>query len=112
MTAVDPARLQRALWLEHQLIEPGRFLVYGGQDDHLVELDGEVSSCDCADALYNDEVCKHELCIRLQRGDRQVLRALRRLVPPPPVRSLRDTNPVGVRNSPPTLGCPTPVMRV
>ncbi len=85
---IDPARLQRAIWLEVQLVAPDRYLVTGGRDDHLVVIrDGRVI-CDCLDSQFTGDNCKHSLATKLQSGDPAVVKALRQLVPAP-ARSVR-----------------------
>ena len=80
---IDAGRLQRAIWLEVQPVARGRFLVRGGRDDHLVDVDGGYVHCDCVAYTLRGDSCKHCLCVRLTSGDRQVVRALRQLVPNP-----------------------------
>ncbi len=81
--AVDPVRLARAVWLDLRRLAPGRFVVFGGRNEHLVELDGLAAWCDCPDACYRGAVCKHQLCALLHHGDGEILRSLRRLIPRP-----------------------------
>ncbi len=82
MSAIDAARLQRAIWLEVQPIAGG-YLVSGGTADNVVEVDGELVRCDCSDARIHGDGCKHSLALRLRAGDDEVIDALRQLVPNP-----------------------------
>ncbi len=83
MSAIDAARLQRAIWLEVQPVGPDGFLVSGGKDDHLVEVDGGRVTCHCLDSQRAGDGCKHSLALRLRAGDGKVIDALRQLVPNP-----------------------------
>ncbi len=80
---IATGRLRRAIWLEVQPMGLGGFLVRGGKDDHIVEIDGGYVRCDCFDAQRNGDACKHALCVRLHSGDPVVVKALRMLVPAP-----------------------------
>ena len=80
---IDTGRLRRAIWLEVQLVAPGRYLVSGGKDDHLVEVDGGRVTCHCLDSQRAGDGCKHSLALRLRAGDGKVIDALRQLVPAP-----------------------------
>ena len=84
---IDAGRLQRAIWLDCQPVAPGRYLVRGGKEDHVIEVDGEWLRCDCFYAQRNGDGCKHCLCVRLHPGDSEVVDALRALVPAPTDRS-------------------------
>ena len=87
---IDSARLARALWLEVRPVGRGRYVVRGGQTDHVIDVDGEYVRCDCFDAQRNGDGCKHALRVRLHRGgDHDIVRALRLLVPLPDARSIR-----------------------
>lgn len=79
---IDAARLQRAVWLEVRPVAGG-YLVRGGADDHIVEIDGGLVRCDCLDSQWRGDGCKHALCVRLHHGDTDVVEGLRTLVPPP-----------------------------
>ncbi len=83
MSTIDARRLQRAVWLEVQLVAPGRYLVSGGEDDHLVEVDGGRVTCLCLDSQRAGDGCKHSLALRLRAGDGKVIDALRLLIPNP-----------------------------
>ena len=80
---IDPTRLARAVWLAVRPVAPGRYVVSGGADDHIVEIDGEYVRCDCFDAQVHGDGCKHSLLVRLLGGDPEVVLALRQLVAKP-----------------------------
>ena len=80
---IDSARLQRAIWLDIQPVAPGRYLVSGGADDHVVETDGGHVICHCPDSPRAGDGCKHSLALRLRAGDGEVIDALRMLVSNP-----------------------------
>ncbi len=83
MSDIDRARLARAVWLEVQPVAPGRYLVRGGADDHVLEVDGGLVVCHCPDSQRAGDGCKHLLALRLRAGDGEVIDALRELVPNP-----------------------------
>ncbi len=83
MSDIDSARLARAVWLEVQPVAPGRYLVSGGKDDYLVEVDGGCVTCHCLDSQRAGDGCKRSLALRLRAGDGEVIDALRELVPNP-----------------------------
>ncbi len=91
---IEPRRLARALWLEVERLmveqwDTRQYRVTGAEafastaphDVTVTTADGE--RCDCADHVYRGSVCKHVLRVRLLRGDREMLRALRLLIPFP-----------------------------
>ncbi len=88
MTAIDPARLQRAIWLEAKRIDISTYRVRGGTADHMVEVVDGRCYCDCVDAQVRGPGCKHSLLVRLLGGDPEVVKALQQLVPVP-ARSVR-----------------------
>ncbi len=83
MNAIDVGRLRRAIWLDCQPVGLGGFLVRGGKDDHIVEIDGGYVRCDCFDAQRKGDGCKHALLVRLLGGDPEVALGLWALVPRP-----------------------------
>ena len=83
MSAICPTRLARALWLDVKPVAPGRYLVSGGADGHVVVVDGGWVRCDCPDFAIRGDGCKHALACRLHSGDPTVVTALRMLVPRP-----------------------------
>ena len=80
---IDSGRLQRAIWLEVEPVGPGKYLVRGGADDHVVEVDGGLVVCHCPDSQRVGDSCKHSIALRLRAGDGEVVDALRQLVPNP-----------------------------
>ena len=80
---VDLTRLARAVHLDCERMTPETFRVSGGSADHVVAVaNGEVR-CDCYDAQYHGDGCKHALLVRLVAGDQSVVKALRQLIAPP-----------------------------
>ena len=77
--AVDRVRLARAVHLTVHRVGPGRYRVEGGREPHLVEH----TVCNCVDDRMRHGACKHRLAVGLRYGNRQLLRALRDLVPKP-----------------------------
>ena len=49
MTAIDSARLQRAIYLDCRRVAPDRWLVTGGAAGHVLVVDGGYIRCDCPD---------------------------------------------------------------
>ena len=81
LEVIDPARLVRAIHLDAVPIDIHSYWVSGGSADHVVEeVDGELR-CGCMDATVRGSGCKHELCVRLNAGDPDVVKALRGIIP-------------------------------
>ena len=80
---IDTGCLQRAIWLEVQPVAPGRYLVSGGEHDHVDDIDGGLVVGHCPDSPRAGDGCKHSLALRLRAGDGEVIDALRQLVPNP-----------------------------
>lgn len=80
---IDSGRLARSIWLEVQPVSLGRYLVRGGADDHVVEVDGGLVVCHCPDSQRAGDGCKHSLALRLRAGDDEVVDALRLLIRDP-----------------------------
>lgn len=78
---VDPARLARAVHLEAESLGAGRWRVRGGAAPHIVEVAIRVRRCDCQDARRHPGSCKHVLRVALEALPREVLTALRAVVP-------------------------------
>ncbi len=97
---IDPTRLARAIWLDCRRLYPGRYLVYGGTADHVVEVDGGRVTCHCPDSERMGDACKHALALRLRAGDGEVIAALRELVRRPDARSIRRRMPQHNPNAP------------
>ena len=83
MTMIDPARLARAVHLNCQRTSPATYVVTGGTADHVVEVVDGAVRCDCFDAQFRGDACKHSLIVRLYAGDPDVVSALRQLIAPP-----------------------------
>lgn len=77
----DPRRVARAAkQLRVQRDGPGRFIVTGGKQPHVVTLRPR-PSCDCADAMYRPSIrCAHRFAVGLFLGRREALEALRLVV--------------------------------
>jgi len=70
-TDVDPYRLRRALDLRIAGAEGGRYLITGGLEPHIVQVDASHTICDCPDASKNHR-CKHILALQFHKGDRKL----------------------------------------
>ncbi|MDB4947789.1 MAG: hypothetical protein JWM27_438 [Gemmatimonadetes bacterium] len=78
---VEAGRLERGLELEVRPLEPGRYHVSGGREQHWVDLRSPlVPRCDCGDHLWRERVCKHILAALLREGDERVIREVAALV--------------------------------
>lgn len=73
-TAVDPYRLRRSMELSVKGAEGGKYLVTGGQEDHVVLWREGIYFCDCKDYEKRKDDCKHILCVRRAKGDAEILR--------------------------------------
>ena len=96
---IDPhrlTRLRKAVHLDVEAAGHHTFQVSGGERMHVV--DTKASTCDCEDFnLRNVGQCKHMLATSLFFGDREILEALRQLVPPepePPARAPTTYDPL------------------
>ena len=83
---IDPRRLVRAIReefdVEHQPTGH-RYRVLGPSSFNHVDLDAPARAvCTCLDHGIRGVECKHILAVRLSLGDREVVRALRDIVPP------------------------------
>jgi len=103
-SVIDSARLARAIWLEGKLIDVDTYRVRGGAADHMVEVVGGRCYCDCIDAQVRGDGCKHSLLVRLLAGDKEVVRALRALVPAPTGRSAERATKLSHPESPNSRG--------
>ena len=86
---IDTGRLRRAVRLEAKPTDTDAYRVTGGAADHAVEIVDGQWICDCIDAQIRGAGCKHCLLVRLLSGDKEVVEALRELVPAPDSRSAR-----------------------
>jgi len=78
---VDPARLERSLGLRVRRTGPGRYRVWGGKEEHWVDLyTRRMPRCDCGDHIWREKVCKHILAVMLREGDERVIAAVGGLV--------------------------------
>jgi uncharacterized Zn finger protein len=78
---VDPSRLERGVSLSAVEVQPGRYLVTGGREEHWVDLVSVANPrCDCGDHLWRDRVCKHILAALLCEGEPRVIHAVGELV--------------------------------
>ncbi|MEW5926017.1 MAG: hypothetical protein AB1941_00885 [Gemmatimonadota bacterium] len=80
VAGVELARLERALELDAERLEDGRYLVTGGREPHYVDVRPSAAvACDCGDMAWRGPPflgpCKHVLRVRLACGDPIVLRA-------------------------------------
>jgi helicase len=73
---IDPYRLGRAKELKVSGTDGGIYRVSGGLEPHLVQIASGHCLCDCVDAAKGHE-CKHQLAVRLHRGDRGLRSLLR-----------------------------------
>ena len=79
---IDSARLARAIHLDIEPLGEHEYRITGGQGMHVVALKAPPElECDCADYVLRATVCKHLLRALLAEGDREVIEALRDLVP-------------------------------
>ena len=79
---VESGRLCRAVHLDARRISATTYLVRGGAEPHTVEVVNGACHCDCVDFnVRGVGYCKHTLSVRLSEGDRDLIRALRRVVP-------------------------------
>lgn len=87
--AIDLGRLRRAIHLGCDAIGPTQFVVSvpavpDGSENRLVNFHPrrplDAPPCECAD-WRSGALCEHVLCVLLHVGDREVVQALRRLVP-------------------------------
>src|SRR5690606_41265840 len=78
---VDPARLERSRGLRVRRMGHGRYRVWGGKEEHWVDLyTRRMPRCDCGDHIWREKVCKHILAVMLREGDERVIAAVRGLV--------------------------------
>ena len=85
---IDLVRLRRAIWLDCDAIANTQFVVYSPSatdaQRRLVTFHPrrplDAAPCQCVGWRRGD-LCEHVLCVLLHVGDREAVRALRRLVP-------------------------------
>ena len=87
---IDEGRLARAVHLDATRLGSGRcYQVTGGARTHVVHLADSGPLCDCRDFALGTMRCKHVIRVDLANGDRDVIAALRRLLPYPSRTSAR-----------------------
>jgi hypothetical protein len=69
---LDKALMRKALALRVEPIGDFEYHVTGEEDDYYVALH-YYFSCDCADFIYRDRICKHLLASLVVHGDREAL---------------------------------------
>ena len=79
---IEPARLRRAIFLRVERQDHETWRVTGGETPHRVARAADGLSCDCTDAQYGGNPCKHRLAVHLSRLNAHVLDALRLIVVP------------------------------
>lgn len=77
---LDLPRLRRAVHLDVRQVARDEWVVTGGTEPHRVIQIGDRLECDCPDRGIRRARCKHLIAVALHRGNRTVLRSLRRLV--------------------------------
>jgi hypothetical protein len=83
MREIDPIRLARAVHLDAIRRDDVTWRVTGVDSFHVVT-DGDTGLlCDCRDFAIRGGPCKHVIRIDLANGDREMISALRLLIPNP-----------------------------
>ena len=80
---IDLLRLCRAVHLDALPRDDTTWEVTSADSFHLVSVGDSGLLCDCEDCLIRHATCKHQIAVGFAVGDRQVLQALRQLVPNP-----------------------------
>ena len=83
MTALDPVRVSRAVHLDATPQDDTTWRVTSADSFHLVSVGDSGLLCDCRDFAIRGGPCKHILRVGLANGDREVISALRLLIPNP-----------------------------
>lgn len=86
---IDLLRLMRAVHLDTQP-QGDLWQVTGPESLHLVTVDDSGLRCDCRDFEIRGGLCKHILRVGLANGDCDTIKALRKLLPIPTRRTVRD----------------------
>ena len=76
---VDPYRLRRSLELRIKGRDGGKYIVFGGREEHVVVWGGGAFRCDCMDYAKNQGCCKHILCVRHALGDPDITKMVKRI---------------------------------
>ena len=72
----DPYRLVRSMELRIRGEDRDTYYITGGRDDHVVRWHEGTLVCDCPDFSANGGPCKHILCVKRSRGDKEVINML------------------------------------
>ena len=83
MSALDPVRVCKAIHLDAISRDDVTWHVTGVDSFHFVSVGDSGLLCDCRDFAIRGGPCKHILRVGLANGDREVLSALRLLIPNP-----------------------------
>ena len=83
MTALDPVRVMKALYLDAVPQDNTTWRVTSADSFHVVSVGDSGLLCDCRDFAIRGGPCKHILRVGLANGDREVIAALRLLIPNP-----------------------------
>ena len=95
-TDIDPYRLRRSLELKIRGHEGAKYCITGGHEDHIVLFRKGQYTCDCLDYEKHEGKmdCKHILCVRRARGDREINRM---------VKMIKEDTEHSIRESLPTM---------
>ena len=83
MTALDPVRVMKAVHLDAVPRDNTTWRVTSADSFHLVSFGDSGPLCDCRDFAIRGGPCKHVIRVGLANGDREVISALRQLIPNP-----------------------------
>ena len=83
MSRIDLTRLARAVHLDAVPRDDVTWQVTGADSFHVVSVGDSGLLCDCADFALRGGPCKHIIRVGLASGDREVIDALRLLIPNP-----------------------------
>ena len=86
---IDLLRLMKAVHLDARPQGGGIWHVEGPDSLHVVHVADSGPICDCWDCMSGTARCKHVIRVDLANGDRDTIKALRRLLPVPSRRSAR-----------------------
>ncbi len=93
-TIIDPYRLRRSLELTIRGHEGSVYYITGGREDHVVRYQDTGFVCDCLDYQKSGGTCKHILCVKRSRGDREITQL---------VKKIKEDKNHSIRESLPTL---------
>ena len=83
MSALDLVRVCRAIHLDLARRDDATWEVTSANSFHLVTIADNGLLCDCQDFAIRGGPCKHIIRVGLANGDREVISALRLLIPNP-----------------------------